>query len=254
MKKIAVNNIELAYERHGRGTPLVLLHGFPLDHSIWADVVPLLENDFDLILPDLRGFGQSTTVSSPYSMSEMAADLAGLLDALGLEKAAIAGHSMGGYVALAFAKAFPDRISGLALVGSQAAGDTPERKEGRYKTASEVDAKGVQVIADGMADKLSVKQPVRDFVRSLILQQSTLAVTGALKTMAEREDLSPLITSFTGPIVLIHGSVDDLIPVERAQEIKSLKPGAHLIELSGAGHMPMMEEPSETAAALKILK
>lgn len=84
MKKIIFNGIELAYERRGRGTPLVLIHGYPLDHSIWTEVAKLLENDFDLILPDVRGFGESTTVAEPYTMTNLAGDMAALLDALGL--------------------------------------------------------------------------------------------------------------------------------------------------------------------------
>ena len=124
MNKIKVNGIELAYERRGRGTPLVLIHGYPLDHSIWTEVASQLENDFDLILPDVRGFGESTTVDAPYSLTDISSDLAALLDSLGVGSTALAGHSMGGYVALAFAKLFPKRVSGLALISSQAAADT----------------------------------------------------------------------------------------------------------------------------------
>ena len=254
MSTITFNGIELAFDRRGKGTPLVLIHGYPLDHSIWGDVVPLLENDFDLILPDVRGFGGSATVETPYSMADIAADLAAVLDSLGIEKAAFAGHSMGGYVALAFAKAFPDRVSGLSLISSQAAGDPPERKEGRYKTAADVSEKGVQIVAAAMTDKLSPNQSVRDFVRSLIGGQSVSGVTGALKAMAEREDLTSFLASFKLPLVLIHGDADELIPVDRAREIKALVPEAHLVELPGTGHMPMMEQPERIAEALKHLK
>lgn len=254
MKKITLNGIELAYDRRGKGNPLVLIHGYPLDHSIWNDVAVQLEHDFDLILPDVRGFGESTTVSKPYSMTDIAADLAVLLDSLGIEKATIAGHSMGGYVALAFAKAFPGRVNGLALVASQAAGDTAERKEGRYKTAADVVQEGVKLVANAMTDKLSPSQHVRDFVRPLIEKQSVAGVTGALKAMAEREDLTAFLASFTQPLVLIHGDADELIPIERAREIKALLSSAYLNELAGAGHMPMMEMPDRTAAALKQLK
>lgn len=254
MNKITFNGIELAFNRRGKGTPLVLIPGYPLDHSIWDEVIPLLENDFDLILPDVRGFGESATVETPYSMADIAADLAAILDSLGIEKAAFAGHSMGGYVALAFAKVFPSRISGLALVSSQVASDPPERKEGRYKTATDVTEKGVQLVADGMTDKLSSNQRVRDLVRPLIAKQSVAGVTGALKAMAEREDLTSFIASFKQPLVLIHGDADELIPADRAREIKSLVSSAQLVELVGAGHMPMMELPEQTAAALKLLK
>ena len=254
MKKIIFNGIELAYERRGKGTPLVLIHGYPLDHSIWAEVAKLLENDFDLILPDVRGFGESTTVAEPYTMTNLAEDMAALLDALGLKQAAFAGHSMGGYVALAFAKAFPSRINGLVLVASQAAADAPERKEGRYKTAAEVSQKGVQIVVDAMTDKLSSEPSIRDFIRPLIGKQSVAGVTGALKAMAEREDLSSFLAEFTHPLVLIHGTVDELIPPDRAREIKALVPSAHFVELTGAGHMPMMEQPRQTADALALLK
>ena len=96
METININGIRFAYERRGTGTPLVLLHGYPLDHHLWDDIAPLLENDFDLIMPDLRGFGGSSTVDSFYAMEDMSADVAALLDNLGIQKAAIAGHSMGG--------------------------------------------------------------------------------------------------------------------------------------------------------------
>ncbi|MCB0102764.1 MAG: alpha/beta hydrolase [Anaerolineales bacterium] len=254
MKKIRVNGIELAFERYGSGMPLVLLHGFPLDHSIWMDVVPLLQNDFDLILPDLRGFGESTAVDTQYSMNDFAADLFGLLNLLGLEKAAFAGHSMGGYVALAFAKLYPARISGLALVSSQAAADTPERKEGRYKTAEDVKVKGVGTVADAMTNKLSTDPHVREFIRPLILRQSASAVTGALRAMAEREDMMLSASTFSVPLFLLHGIADELIPIERAREIKALKNDAKLVELAGVGHMPMMESAAQVADALKMLR
>ena len=116
MDTVAVNGINLAYTRLGKGTPLVLVHGFPLDSSSWNELIPYLKDHFDLILPDLRGFGKSTTVEAPYTLSDIADDLAGLLDDLGVEKTALAGHSMGGYISLAFAKKYPQRVSGLGLV------------------------------------------------------------------------------------------------------------------------------------------
>ncbi|MFN8381342.1 MAG: alpha/beta hydrolase [Anaerolineales bacterium] len=248
------NNIDLSYERNGTGTPLVLIHGYPLDLSIWDNVVPLLENDFDVIVPDLRGFGESSTVDTSYSMLDFANDIAGLLDFLGVEKAAFAGHSMGGYVALAFAKEYPERVSGLALVSSQAAADAPERKAGRYKTARDVAEKGVDVVAEAMTSKLSANEKVQEFVNLLIKAQSQPGIIGALKAMAEREDFMTTLPQFTFPILLIHGDADALISIDRAKEIKSVVPSAQLIKLKKAGHMPMMEFPKETSEALKKLK
>ena len=254
MNTVAVNGINLAYKRSGKGTPLMLIHGYPLDHTSWDEVVSLLENEFDVITPDLRGFGQSTTVETPYTMSDMADDLAGLLDHLGIEKTALAGHSMGGYVALAFAKKYPRRVSGLGLVSSQAAADSPEGKDRRYQTAADVAQKGVGVVAEAMTPKLSADARVQAFVRAVIEKQSQSAVIGALKAMAEREDLMSHLSSVTFPVALIHGNADVLIPIERAKEIKAVLPSARFVELQGAGHMPMMEFANETAHGLRFLK
>lgn len=250
MDTVAVNGINLAYTRLGKGTPLVLVHGFPLDSSSWNELIPYLKDHFDLILPDLRGFGKSTTVEAPYTLSDIADDLAGLLDDLGVEKTALAGHSMGGYISLAFAKKYPQRVSGLGLIASQAAADAPEGKERRYKTAADVAEKGVGVVVEAMTPKLSADVRVQEFVRGVIERQSKQAVIGALKAMAEREDAMPILSSFNFPLVLIHGDADQLIPIERAKEIKSANPSATLLELKGAGHMPMMEFARQTADGL----
>src|SRR3990172_6878349 len=171
MDKLNVNGIQIAYDRHGSATPLVLLHGYPLDHTIWNEVVPILEDDFDLIIPDLRGFGQSDVVEAQYTMADMAADIAALLDELGIGNAYIAGHSMGGYVALAFVRNYPERVLGLGLVSSQALGDSPERKDGRYATADEIMRTGVEPVAKSMSPKLTPDERVQAFVRGLIAAQ-----------------------------------------------------------------------------------
>lgn len=253
MDKISVNGIELAYVRRGKGTPLVLLHGYPLDHHIWDDVASLLEDGFDLILPDLRGFGESTTVDTPYGMDDFASDIAGLLDHLGIRKAAIAGHSMGGYVALAFLKRYPDRISGLGMVSSQSLADTPERREGRYKSAAEVAEKGTQGVVEAMASKLTSDERVRMLASEIMKRQKPAGFVGALKAMAERMDATVLLSAFKSPAVIVHGDSDDLIPIERAREVKDTLPHARLLELKGVGHLPMMEAPQETAGALSML-
>jgi pimeloyl-ACP methyl ester carboxylesterase len=253
MEKINVNGIQLAYERHGKGTPLVLLHGYPLDHHLWDEVVPLLEDTFDIILPDLRGFGESTTVASPYTMDDYASDIAGLLDQLGIQKTAIAGHSMGGYVALAFARLYPKRVSGLGLVSSQVLADPPDRKEGRYKSAADVAENGIGSVVATMTPKFTTNETLQSFARISMERQQPGAYIGALKAMAERIDSTPLLSSLKVPVVVIHGDSDALIPVDRAHEVKAALPQIHLVEIRGAGHMPMMEDKENTAQALKHL-
>src|SRR5215211_1017635 len=239
METVNVNGIHLAFERHGKGTPLVLIHGFPLDHHMWDELVPLLEETFDVILPDLRGFGDSTTVDSPYSMDDYAADLAGLLDQLDIRKAAIVGHSMGGYVALAFARLYPDRVNGLGLISSQVLADPPERKEGRYKSAADVSANGIGSVVETMTPKFTADESLQSYARASMERQQPAAYIGALKAMAERVDSTPLLSSFDDPVVIVHGDSDSLIPIDRAREVKVALPQAHLVEIPGAGHMPM---------------
>ena len=253
MEVVEINGIQQAYTRIGQGTPLVLVHGYPFDHTIWYDLAALLEDKFELILPDLRGFGLSGIAESQYTIADLASDVAGLLDHLGIEKAYIAGHSMGGYVSLAFAQKYPQRVLGLGLVSTQAIADTPERKQGRYAAAEEIMKTGVQTVAEGMSPKLTPDERVQPFVRSLIAAQRPAGLAGALKAMAERDDSTSILSSFQFPVVLVHGEADELIPIQRAQEINDAIPQATLTELSGVGHMPMLENPQATAVTLKNL-
>jgi pimeloyl-ACP methyl ester carboxylesterase len=252
MHKIKVNGIELAYERRGRGVPLVLIHGYPLDHTIWDEVVPLLESDFDLILPDLRGFGESGLMEADSSILDFASDIADLLTQLKIKRAILTGHSMGGYVALAFAREYPERMSGLGLISSQLRADTPEGKEGRYETARQVIAHGVGLVVEAMTPKLSADARVQAFVRGLISKQKPLALSNALKAMAGRSDSSDLVQTFKFPMVVVHGDADALIPLERGREVKAALPSAHYAELKGAGHMAMMENPQAVADVLRF--
>jgi pimeloyl-ACP methyl ester carboxylesterase len=253
MQKININGIELAYERRGKGTPLVLLHGYPLDHHTWDSVAPMLENTFDLIVPDLRGFGDSTTTDEAYTMDTFASDIAGLLDNLGIQQAAIAGHSMGGYIALAFLKNYPQRVRGLGLVSTQTPADPPDRKEGRYKTAADVAEKGIGGVVETMAFKFTADENLQNASRDIMQKQTPAAYIGALKAMAERADTSSLLTGVKFPVTIVHGNADALISVDRAREAKQIVPHAHYVELKGVGHLPMMEAVNETAEALKHL-
>lgn len=252
MEKVNVAGIDIAYVRRGRGTPLVLLHGYPLDHTIWDDVAPLLEEGFDLIIPDLRGFGQSDVMEADDSIIDFASDIAGLVSHLKIKSAFLVGHSMGGYVALAFAREYSERVLGLAMISSQAQADAPDRKEGRYATAKQVLEQGVDPVVESMTPKLSAEPRIQDFVRELISKQRPLGLYIALAAMAERPDSTDLLPMFKFPVVVVHGDADALIPVERAREMKAAVPSAHYVELTGVGHMPMMENPQAVADALKF--
>ncbi len=250
-----VNGVDLAYERVGKGNKvLVLVHGYPLDHTIWQEILPFLNAKFELVLPDLRGFGSSGLSNGQSSIATMAADLVALLNHLDLNQAAVAGHSMGGYVALAFAQKWPERLSGLGLISSQALADNPDRKQGRYEAAKLIFQSGVQPVANDMPLKLSPNVRVQTLIREVINRQRPVGLAAALQAMAEREDTSKLLPGLQSPLMLLHGDADELIPIERALEIKQVVPEAHLVELAGVGHMPMLEAPRETAEALNFLK
>ena len=254
----------VAYTLEGDGIPFVLIHGYPLDHSIWDPIVPLLSKSYKVIVPDLRGFGASGSTSRVYSMNDYAGDLAEFLDGLMIDQAVLIGHSMGGYVALAFAKAYPARVRGLGLVSSQVLADAPDRKEGRYKSASDVSENGIGSVVEAMTPKFTSDTRLQAYARESMERQQPAAYIGALKAMAERRDSTPLLSSlrdgyasqggaFHFPLVLIHGDSDMLIPIDRAREVKQALPQAYFVEISGAGHMPMMEAKEQTAEALKHL-
>jgi pimeloyl-ACP methyl ester carboxylesterase len=251
-RSVNIDGVELAYVRHGHGQPLMLVHGYPLDGRIWEEVALLLESDFDLIVPDMRGFGESQVMQADQSITGYAADLRGLLDHLRIPQAFVAGHSMGGYVALAFARQFPKRLSGLGLISSQTVADSPERRDGRYATAKEVIEFGVTSVADAMAPKLSADSRIQAILHGFILDQPPLGVASALRAMADRPDSTGLLKVLELPMVIVHGQADGLIPIERAREMQGAASSAHYVELPSAGHMPMMEDAPAVAQALRF--
>lgn len=244
--------LPLSYHRFGRGAPLLLAHGFPLDRAFWNPILPYLRDHFDCIVPDLRGFGESPAAEAGYSLEDMAADLSALLAELGLPSAFLAGHSMGGYLALAFARRFGAQLLGLGLLGTQAAPDAPERRQMRYETIEQVRREGVHPLL-GMADKLTADSRHAPTLRQIIQRQRSAGVMGALQAMAERPDSLPTLSALTVPVVIVHGLDDTLVPIERAREMKAALPPATLLELPGVGHSPPYEAPEEVAATLKSL-
>jgi len=242
--------VDLFFEEHGAGTPVVFLHGFPFDHSIWMPLVPMLRDHARLILPDLRGFGQSPVTDDVYSMRLMAEDIAHLLDRLEIEKAVVVGHSMGGYITLSFAQAYPSRVLGLGLLATQSFADNPERRQARYKTAESVKHKGARVVASDMVKTLTPRQELVQSICDLILRTHPTGIVGALKGMAERPDLTGALSRMNVPAVVVSGAADQLMPRENIETLTQMLPKGWLVDIPGAGHMLMMEEPRLVADAL----
>ncbi len=141
---------------------------------------------------------------------------------------------------------------GLGLLGSQTAADPPEKKAGRYDTIEQVRREGLSAVL-GMADKLTADPRHAPTLRQIIQRQQPAGVMAALQAMAERPDSLSTLSALTVPVVIVHGLEDNLVPVERAREMKAALPAARLTELPGVGHCPPVEAPEETAAALKML-
>jgi pimeloyl-ACP methyl ester carboxylesterase len=251
MLTLRLKDYNLAYERRGLGTPLILIHGYPLDQSIWQPLVPLLENRFDLIMPDLRGFGQSLPAGPAIHLADMAGDLITLMDHLQIQKALVAGHSMGGYVSLAFGRHYVSRLLGMGLIATQAGADTPEKRIARNQLADRVETNGVGEVADSMPALLTGDEHIQIALKDLILRQRPQGVAGALRAMAERPDSMDVLSSLEVPVVIIHGLADGIMPVDRAREMCAAVKNGSLVEISGVGHMPMMEAPQAVAEALE---
>lgn len=250
---MANQNVDLHFTESGQGIPLVLVHGYPLDHTIWEDVAGLLQNDARVIRPDLRGYGRSAVTDGVYSMRLLADDLLRLFDHLGLEKVILAGHSMGGYVTLAFAKAYPQRLAGLAMVSSQAAADLPERSEARLKQAGEVEKRGTIAVVESGLSRYSPNADILEKTRVIMMRADPRAVAGSLRGMADRPDMTGFLPEVKVPAVVVAGEADELIAAEKSEEMAHLFPHSRLVIVKGGGHMAMMEFPDVVARALRDL-
>lgn len=240
---------QLHYVTRGQGTPLMLVHGFPLNHTIWNETAALLEDEVRVILPDLPGHGQSP-VAEPVTMDSMADGLAAILDALGIEKVVLAGQSMGGYVCLAFARRHSQRLAGLGLVCTQAAADSPEKRQARLDQAEQTLAEGSQRVVESMSAVLTNRPEMAEGLKHLMSSTPAAGMAAALRAMAERAEMSAFLPQISVPALVMAGLADAIIPVERAREMAASLPDAQLVELAGVGHSPMMEAPQATAEAL----
>jgi 3-oxoadipate enol-lactonase len=245
--------VKLAYEEHGSGFPMIFIHGYPLNRSTWKPLVPFMQKSVRMILVDLRGLGESPVVEGVYSMSAMAEDIHALMDRLGIAKACLVGHSMGGYVSMAFARAYPERLAGLGLVATHAKADSPEVRQTRIKQADEVLQNGVTVVSETMPLRLSTLPKIQALMRDVILSADRRAVYGCLRGMAVREEALTWLPDVHVPCVVIAGINDAIVPLEAAKQMAAALPQGRLLELPGTGHMPMMEKPQAVAQALNQL-
>lgn len=244
----------LAYLLEGQGTPLMLIHGFPFDKRLWQPLIPYLHTDCRLIIPDLPGFGQSPLPDQPLSMENMADALASLLDDLQIDKVVLAGHSMGGYIAFAFARRHFDRLFGLGLIATHPAADAPPKRAQRAQQAAEISLHGLDKLSREMPPLLTADPAWQNFIAELIRDQKADAVAAALKAMAIRQAAFDLLDDLAAlPVALISGEQDNLIPPELYQRMRRHLPQAVEARFPKTGHMPMLTHPQESAQALKAI-
>ena len=252
--KTTFNGLELGYEIFGQtGQPIVLIHGFGLDRSIWRDMASRYLANHRVILPDVRGHGESEAPKGIYSMTSLAKDIDHLLAFLGVSKAIVCGHSMGGYIALAFAENSPERLAGLGLITTRAKPDSEEARAGRYEMVEKVKEEGSIALAQSLAPKLSEDESIVSSLKDMIAQTPADGIIGALKGMAERPDRRDLLPKIKVPALVVAGEADQIIDLHDAEQMASALPRGEFLPIKDAGHMPMLETRSELGQGLLSL-
>ncbi len=259
IKRIDCNGVALNVFDSGSGQPLLLVHGFPLDHTMWRGQMDDLSDRFRVIAPDLRGFGKSQVVPSVATMEQMADDLAALLESLGeREPVTFCGLSMGGYVAWQFWRRHRARLKHLILCDTRAVADSDEMAQFRLKTAERVLREGPSVVADMMLAKLFAESTLRAqpeilaATRQVILAADAQGVAAALLGMAQRIDMTETLSQIDVPALVVCGEHDAISTVEEMRGIAGSIPGAEFVEIKDAGHMAPLEQPRAINEAIRL--
>jgi YbgC/YbaW family acyl-CoA thioester hydrolase len=256
VQRLSVNGVSLAVEVRGDGPAVLFIHGYPLDRSIWTHQLAALDG-WSGIAPDLRGMGQSDAPDLGYNMETYAADLAALLDLLGVDDVVLVGLSMGGYIAFEFVRGWRERVRGLVLMDTRAEADTPDGKKNRDAAAATAREQGAEAIAEAMLPKvlgpstLAGAPATVERVRAMMAATPVAGIIGALGAMRDRPDSTPMLPGLAGvPTLVIVGDEDELTPPAQARAMADAIPGASLVVIRSAGHLPTMERPVETTDAL----
>lgn len=250
--------IPLHYTEAGTGFPVVLLHGFPFDHTIWAAQQSALSDTYRVITPDLRGHGQSPALAADvYTMDDFAQDVIALLDTLDIERAVWVGHSMGGYIMLAALRLAPERIAGVAFVATHPYPDSADKQAGRRATAERVLAEGSVIAADSMrpimfAPNFDTESATAQTIYDIMRNTAPETIAAAQRGMAGRPDSVPTVRAMTVPAVVIAGTDDQIMGINVARGMIDVLPaGTTLVEIADSGHMPMLEQPAALTDALR---
>lgn len=252
-----VDGARLHIRQQGSGPVALFVHGFPLDSTMWIEQLTALSDIRRCVAVDLRGFGRSSPVTGdPLTMEQLADDLAAVLDLISAEHADVVGFSMGGYVALAFAERYPQRMRSLALVDTRSGADSAEGKAGRDAMAVRLVEEGRDAIAEAMQAGLlgpeaSIKAKAR--VRSMVEGCPYETIVAALGGMRDREDRTAILSSVAVPTAVVVGEQDAVTPPADSEMMAGQLPEATLTVISGSGHMSPIEQPHAVSAVLREL-
>lgn len=230
---------------------ILLIHGFPLDHTLWDPNIAVLSAEAEVMAPDVRGFGGNKSAEMSLTMEAAADDLLRQLDSRGVQSVVPCGLSMGGYIAMAMLERAPARIAGLILCNTRSAADTQEAKLGRETTAQDAMSKGMAVIARAMVPKvlgkttLSEQPALAARIEAMMAGQDPAGVAAASRGMALRPDRTELLRRFTKPALVITGDEDGLMPLPTSSMMVDALPKGELVIIEGAGHLSNVERPEQ---------
>lgn len=239
------------------GDAVVLLPGLMFAHDVWDAQVRILAAKYRVIRPDLRGTGTSNAPEGPYLMENLAGDVAAVLDSLGVERAALVGHSLGGYVAIAFARMYVERLTGLALVCSRIDADAAEVSKIRYDLAARAEAeRSAAPVAQWLAPRMLAPERYRDdspevgALARLLASADASGTAAMLRGMAVRDPGNDIAEDLDVPVLVVAGGRDQAVPIDAARATAAAFPNARIEILEGSGHVPMLEVPEQLGRIL----
>jgi pimeloyl-ACP methyl ester carboxylesterase len=257
MDRIPSGDAEIFYEVTGSGPSVVLLHPFPAHHELWLPIAKMLASRYRLILPDLRGHGESSLGNGPATMQKHAADIARVMDDAGVDRAPLIGVSIGGYAIFEFWRRFRDRVTALALCNTKAQADAPEARANRLQVADDVLQQGTEAFFEGMVQRLlgeNTRRSRPDLAEGalrMMRKMSAENVAGVQRGMAERPDSVATLKTITAPTLIITGDEDLLTGVPEAELMKQNISGSQMKVVAKAGHYSPWEQPEEVGRLLR---
>jgi pimeloyl-ACP methyl ester carboxylesterase len=245
----------LAHDDRGAGRPLVLLHAFPLDRRMWQPQLGPLAAVARVLTPDLPGFGDSPAPRGPFTIDSAADAVRDFLDATKVTgRVVLGGLSMGGYIALAFARRYPARLAGLILADTRSEPDDAAGKAKRDELIALANSAGVSGVLDQMLPKM-LAPPARpelvETVRTIAVGQSAATVAAALAALRDRPDATTSLGAITVPTLILVGEQDAITPPVMAQSLAGRIPGSRLVTIPGAGHLNNLENPDAFTTAVR---